>query len=189
MKKIILTILIIILLFINISCDKDDSYMECGMIFDFLNLSDSTYYVHHAFDVGEVSLIFDESISGRVDELLPGKEIGTGGGIPWYRSDEIDKIIGMLTIKNEKGEIIYRACGWPESWKTNPPEGWTIPKEDYDRYGIGYVDRTLNNNIDVYYINDEGVLKHEYAGAIYCVIKEDGTVETSDYYKFFDQFK
>lgn len=56
-----------------------------------------------------------------------------------YKNQAI--IFEIYQIDSEGNEtLIHKACGWSKSWKENPPENWTCCSDEYDKYGLGFID-------------------------------------------------
>lgn len=82
----------------------------------------------------------------------------------------------IFYVYDKSGNKVFSTCGWPEEWKSSNTSSWQIPSTDYDVYGIGYVDSDLNDNTNIYYVNEQGSLSNSFSVSYTCTINEDNSV-------------
>lgn len=71
-----------------------------------------------------------------------------------YKNQAI--IFEIYQVDSERNEtLIHKACGWPKAWKENPPENWTCCSDEYDKYGIAFVDYEQTGEIYFCFDNDD----------------------------------
>lgn len=74
-------------------------------------------------------------------------------------------VLKIYQIDSEGNEtLIHKACGWPKSWKENPPGNWTCCSDEYDKYGLGFVDYKQTEN---YFYNFQLSENDEFKSTMY----------------------
>ena len=179
MKKTIFLFLLLAILFA--SCKNGDSPMDvCGAGFLVINNSSNSYTSQATFDEPSIIKEFDNSILGGISNISPNAESFQSLGVSYYNYkynlETIEKRVAMFNLYDSNGNIVYRACGFPESWKENAPDGWDIPQIDYDCYEIGWLDKDINNSIQVYSKTSEGNKKIDNHSSFVLTINEDDSI-------------
>ena len=115
------------------ACPKTsgDPLLRCAFLITLINNSEKTYSFHSAFQDEIIIEGFDTARTGIIRSVEGKSRDGIIHDLNQNKSiDDVEKRIALVNIHDEEGNIVFRVCGWPEEWKENAPEGWTIPNED-----------------------------------------------------------
>lgn len=96
-------------------------------------------------------------------------------------ADSQSIIFKIYQVDSEGNEtLIHKACGWPKSWKENPPENWTCCSDEYDKYGIAFVDyEQTGNYIYNFQLNENDEFKSEMYLKYLITVTEDNEINWS----------